>query len=146
MLSHQLRSLVGALAIMLALSPLMAYSLELPSSEELVERCRSYAADPDGRDGTFCIAYVQGFIDASPLVAIRHDDKVAESFTQRAARTRLGRPVSSRPKYCIDSVTRLDDMISQILDQAVVTPPRDDTDASVLLYATFARFHACPSR
>lgn len=146
MLSHHRRSHIGALASMLALSSPMAYSLELPSSEELVERCRAYAADPDGRDGTFCSAYVQGFIDASPLVAIRHDDTALESFTQRAARTRLGRPVSSRPEYCIDSVTRLDELISQILDQAILTPPRDDTDASVLLYATFARLHACPAR
>lgn len=146
MLSHHRRCHVGALATMLALSSPITYSLELPSSEELVERCRAHAADPDGRDGTFCTAYVQGFIDASPLVAIRHDDKAPESFTQRAARTRLGRQVSSRPEYCIDSVTRLDDMISQILEQAILTPPRDDTDASVLLYATFARFHACPSR
>ncbi len=144
--SHHRKCLCGALASALVLSSPVASSLELPSSVELVERCRAYAADPDGTDGTFCTAYVQGFIDASPLVAIWHDQKAPESFTQRAARTRLGRQVSSRPRYCIDSVTRLDDLISQILDQSNLTPPRPDTDASVLLNATFAKFHACPSR
>ena len=62
---------------------------------------------------------------------------------QRAIRTRLGRPVSTRPKYCIASETTIQDLAVQLLAHARESPPRNDTDASVLIFSMLARYHPC---
>jgi hypothetical protein len=140
------RWILGTLACLLLLQPLLTHALELPSSAELARQCRGYVDQPEGQEARFCAAYLQGFIDGSPLVAIRQGPKATETFSQRAARTRLGRPVAARPPYCIDSTVQMSELIGQVLAQAEKTPPRDDTDASVLLHAMLARFYKCPSR
>lgn len=81
--------------LMLLLSS-KALSLEKLSTPELAEHCAYYFEDPTGTDAVFCVRYIQGFIDG----AIATDERVIqnisdeldqdETFTERAARTRLG--------------------------------------------------------
>ena len=127
--------------VLVSVSP-SARSLELTSAIQLTERCRVSMEDWHGPDGQFCDAYLRGFVDGSPLVAIQ-GPRSSESFTQRAFRTRLGRPVSARPQYCIASETTMQDLVVQLLTQAREAPPRVDTDASVLIYSMLARYHPC---
>lgn len=126
---------------LLVVSP-SARSLDLTSGVQLTERCRVSIEDWSGPDGRFCEAYLRGFVDGSPLVAIQ-EARSSESFTQRAIRTRLGRPVSTRPKYCIASETTIQDLAVQLLAHARESPPRNDTDASVLIFSMLARYHPC---
>jgi hypothetical protein len=117
------------------------------SGARLAERCRVFQLEPDGKDGRFCSAYVRGFVDGSPYVLIRttqHPDS-RESFTERAARTRLGRLTPLRPQYCIDTSLSMRDLVAQILATADTLNADYEADASVLLYATLARFHKCSS-
>ena len=72
-----------------------AGAVEPLSSEELTSHCAHYQVDPEGKDGIFCMRYIQGFIDG----AVATDERVAlnvadefeeeETFSQRATRTRL---------------------------------------------------------
>lgn len=74
-----------------------ARAVEALSTEELVSHCIYYEKDPESVDGVFCVRYIQGFIDG----AVATDERVtknvadeydrAESFSERAIRTRLGR-------------------------------------------------------
>jgi hypothetical protein len=145
---HDLRTGAAALAAAaLLLAPAAGYALDYVSSAQLADRCRAYVQDPKGENGRFCAAYVRGFIDGSPTVVIQASQSPGseESFAQRAARTRLGRPVSARPEHCIDGSLPMKIIVEQIVALANESAPRDDVDASVLLYAAFDRFHQCVS-
>jgi hypothetical protein len=138
---------LAAAAVALALTNPSAVAFEQVSSAELAERCRAYLLDADSGDGRFCAAYVRGFIDGSPdVMLLASPDEAAhsrESFAQRAARTRLGRPTSRRPEYCIDSSLGMTRLVEQIVAVADEHPPRDDVDAGALLRAMLVRFHRC---
>ena len=82
-----------------------AHAVEALSTEELVSHCVYYEDDPEGADGVFCVRYIQGFIDG----AVATDERVtknvadeydrAESFSERAIRTRLGRRLEDFGTY-----------------------------------------------
>jgi hypothetical protein len=135
-----------AAAAALLLTTLGAAAFEHVSSADLAGRCRVYLQDADSADGRFCAAYVRGFIDGAPAVVLVSPDEAVrskESFAQRAARTRLGRPPSARPEYCIDVSLGMMRLVEQIVAVADERTPRDDEDAGTLLHATLARFHKC---
>ncbi len=70
-------------------------AVEPLSSAELESHCAHYRMDPEGKDGIFCVRYIQGFIDG----AVATDERVTlnvsgeyekeESFSERAIRIRL---------------------------------------------------------
>jgi hypothetical protein len=71
-----------------------AEAVEPLSTEELTAHCVHYTEDHEGVDATFCVRYIQGFIDG----AVATDERVAlnvaaeydrkETFSERAVRTR----------------------------------------------------------
>ena len=132
-----------AVVVLVATVPSPVNALELVSSTQVADRCRAYLQDADSEGGRFCAAYVRGFIDGSAIVVLKPPPDAAESFAQRAARTRLGRPLIVRPEYCIDGSIGMTRLVEQIVAVADERPPREDADAAALLYATFARFHKC---
>lgn len=144
--TSKLPTVASTVALALAM-PVPVDGFEFVSSARLAERCRAYVQDADSADGRFCAAYVRGFIDGSALVVFKTppdgDVRSAESFGQRAARTRLGRPLTVRPEYCVDGSLGMARLVEQIVAIADERPPRDDVDATVLLYAMLARFHKC---
>jgi len=139
--SGQHTTLLALAAAMFLVSP-VARSLDLTSGAQLIVWCQAYVDDWDSPGARFCDAYLRGFVDGSPQIAIQEPGE-SESFTQRAARTRLGRYGSTRPKYCIASTTTVPDRVVQLLKQARDTPPHGDADASVVIYAMLARYHPC---
>jgi hypothetical protein len=78
-----------------------AGAVEPLSSAELESHCAHYRIDPEGKDGIFCVRYIQGFIDG----AVATDERVTlnvseeyekeESFSERAIRIRLGKRLES---------------------------------------------------
>lgn len=73
-----------------------ATAVEALSTEELISHCVAYEKDPEGKDGIFCVRYIQGFIDGAVATDERVTYNVAaeydrdETFFDRAVRTRLG--------------------------------------------------------
>lgn len=112
------------------------------SSLDLHRRCLGYAQSPQSEDGVICSTYIRAFIEGSQLVQIDQASMQGESFSKRALRTRLG----SRQlavQYCVEGSVTVDTFVLQLLVQADATPPKEELDASELLYATLSRFHSC---
>lgn len=122
------------MSVRLVLITVMAFAVLLPvgvtraveplSIEELVSHCRHFPEDPDGKDGIFCVRYIQGFIDG----AVATDDRVTrnvvaeyerdETFTERAIRIR-GKRFSQFSTYyaefCLGEPISLKEIVEKIV-------------------------------
>jgi hypothetical protein len=114
------------------------------SSSQLREHCLAYqvAADSDG--GQVCAAYIRGFLDGlgtdgrsrAPVIQ-------AESWLDRARRTRLGSREARKPSFCLDETVTIGQIIGNLLVHAQSRPPQQDVPASALLRSALQRFHPC---
>ena len=100
-------------------------AVEPLSTSELASHCLHYKKEPNGIDATFCVRYIQGFIDG----AIATDEKVAanaiatsineETFSERALRTRPARQKSADPTYyaefCLGTPVPLKSVVDKII-------------------------------
>jgi hypothetical protein len=102
-------------------------AVEPLSGEELAEHCKHFQNDPEGKDGIFCVRYIQGFIDG----AMATDERVAlnvateyqeeETFTQRAIRTRLNNKLlqygsSYYAEFCLGGPVPLAEVVLRVID------------------------------
>ncbi len=125
-------------------SPVLA--AEWLSGNELEESCDSFLEDPGNRMGTLCLAFMQGFLAASEVegevgVAPQAEGSSgSESFSERAARTRLGTlrmmqiRDSDTPEYCLD-----DDISAVEVVESVARYLRDHPEALQLTNAEAVR-------
>jgi hypothetical protein len=114
------------------------------SSVDLHRACVAYLASPQGAEGARCDAYVRGFVEGSSKVVVQTATESQRSaFRERALRTRLGWPKDPRPTYCIDGATSIQQFVSQLVEEAAITPPLDNVDASALIVAMLQRHHVC---
>ncbi len=85
---------ITGLFVLLGVNQLNA--VEPLSTVELSSHCAYYAKTPDGKDATFCVRYIQGFIDGAVatdervIANISGEDAREETFSERAFRTRIG--------------------------------------------------------
>ncbi len=88
------------------------------ASAELESHCAHYRMDPGGKDGIFCVRYIQGFIDGAVATDERVTLNVAdeyekeESFSERAIRIRFGSRIktfgsSYYAEFCLGARCRL---------------------------------------
>jgi hypothetical protein len=127
-----LRVLAGVLISLLATST--GWAVEALSTEELVSHCDKYHDENASEDRTFCVRYIQGFIDG----AVATDERVAnnvtqefgqgESYAERAARTRIGSRLerygpSVYAEYCLGDPVPLAEVVERVVadlaDEAV---------------------------
>jgi len=103
-----------------------AGAVEPLSTEELSLHCMHYSEDPGGKDAVFCIRYIQGFIDGAVATDARvtinaaEEDKQQETYSERAFRTRVGRPVESYgPRFyaelCLGTPVPLKDVVNRVI-------------------------------
>ncbi len=112
------------------------HAVEALSTAELKSHCDFYESDPDGTDGVFCVRYIQGFIDGAVVTDERVTYNVAdeadrqETFTERAARTRVGARLnqygpSVYAEFCLGEPVPLREVveviISDLLDEQKVS-------------------------
>lgn len=114
------------------------------SASELLQYCSAWRDEPHTSAGLYCPAYVRGFLDgAASQSRLRiASEVVAESFLDRARRTRLGDRSSVRPSYCLDSVS-MESLIAQVLTVSEELAIGDDLKADDLLVRALQRFHRC---
>ncbi len=85
--------------------PLSAVAVEALSTEELISHCVFYEEAPEGKDGIFCVRYIQGFIDGAIVTDERVTNNVAdeyanvEAYMDRVIRSRLARQTRRFPSY-----------------------------------------------
>jgi len=134
-----------------------ARSVEVLSTQELMSHCDNYYDDTATEDRTFCVRYIQGFIDG----AVATDEKVTqnvvgefdkeETFSERAARTRIGNRLerfgsSVYAEFCLGDPVPLREVVEHVVEDAtdrerVAANPR----ARDLVYETLRDHYPCPS-
>ena len=148
------RKLCAAIIGTLLLAP-SARAVEALTTAELVSHCDRYHDEAAAEDRTFCIRYIQGFIDG----AVATDDRVMrnvadeyekeETFSERATRTRLGSRIerygaSSYAGYCLGDPVPLKEVVEHVVE--------DSGDAKLtaahplardLVYATLRTHYPC---
>lgn len=150
MLKNSIALMVGLLC---TASPAMA--VEILSSEELLSHCNRYHEPEAEADRIFCLRYIQGFIDGAVATDERVMQNVArelgaeESFSERAARTRIGSRLnrygaSGYAEYCLGDPVPLKEVVEHVVDDAqdpavVARLPR----ARDLVYAALRSHYPC---
>jgi hypothetical protein len=132
-----------------------AAAVEPLSSEELASHCEHLKNDPGGKDGIFCVRYIQGFIDG----AVATDERVAlnvaaeyeqeESFAQRAIRTRLSSRLSQYgssyyAEFCLGAPLPLINVVNRVVeDLGNGKFDAELTSAREVVYLTLRTHYPC---
>jgi len=112
-------AMATAVLIVVLMPTTPSSAMEWLSASELEQSCDTFLADSVKTDGALCLAYIQGFLAGTYSVGVadadsRKNDSSSESetFSERAARTRLGTlrlqeiRAARKSDYCIgDDVT-----------------------------------------
>lgn len=121
------KTILGLVFITLALlNSDKVTAVEPLSSAELDSHCTYYREDPEGKDGIFCVRYVQGFIDGAIATDERVTQNVAneyeqeESFSERAIRIRLGQRIqrygaSYYAEFCLGAPVPLVEVVQKVV-------------------------------
>ena len=132
-----------------------ASAVEPLSATELASHCKHFQSAPESVDGTFCVRYVQGFIDG----AIATDERVTlnvaeeyhkeESFSERATRIRLGQRMESYggsyyAEFCLGEPSPLAEVVARVAAGLEQNPPTSDTIlARNVVYGTLRKHYPC---
>ena len=126
------------------LSHATAASLDTPSVDELRARCRTWLATPDDPAGWRCPSYVRGYLDGlargDRLRAARSEP--GESWTDRAARTRLSRSQLARTSRCMLGNVPLGGVVERFVQYVESAQESRHETAAGALEATL-RLHYC---
>ena len=109
-----------------------ARAVEALSTDELKLHCEVYEVDPDGKDGIFCVRYIQGFIDGAVATDERVTYNIADeldrdnSFSERAIRTRVGMRLnmygpSVYADFCLGEPVPLKEVVEVIIQDLLNT-------------------------
>ena len=132
-----------------------ALAVEALSTEELISHCAVYEEDPEGKDGIFCVRYIQGFIDGAVVTDERVTYNVAneydreETFTERAIRTRLGSRIdrygpSYYAEFCLGEPLPLAEVVRVVIsDLSQIDSLEGRELAREVVYATLRREYPC---
>lgn len=132
-----------------------ALAVEALSTEELISHCAVYEEDPEGKDGIFCVRYIQGFIDGAVVTDERVTYNVAneydreETFTERAIRTRLGSRIdrygpSYYAEFCLGEPVPLAEVVRVVIsDLSQIDGLEGRELAREVVYATLRREYPC---
>ena len=133
-----------------------ARSVEALSTAELMSHCDKYYDDSKREDRIFCVRYIQGFIDG----AVATDEMVTknvvgefdkeETFSERAARTRIGKRLDSfgssvYAEFCLGDPVPLKEVVEHVVEDAT-DPERVASNplARDLVYGTLREHYPCP--
>ena len=101
-----------------------------------------------------CALYISGFLDGAVATDARVAENVAdefeqdETFTQRAARTRIGERIrrygpSAYAEYCIGEPVPVADVIELVRREIPKNVPDDDDLARDMVYALLRKHYPC---
>lgn len=149
-----IRGLTLLLAILLTTPAALA--VEKLSTAELMSHCDKYHDEQAREDRIFCVRYIQGFIDG----AVATDERVTrnvveeyereETFSERAARTRIGNRLerygsSVYADFCLGDPVPLKEVVEHVVQDAT-DPVRVAANplARDLVYQTIREHYPCP--
>jgi hypothetical protein len=148
--------LAWTIAPMMYLLTINAEAVEALSSKQLAEHCAHYELNPEGKDATFCLRYVQGFLDGAMMTDERTTLNVSseyepkETLTQRAIRTRAPKSSLQRcgpadyAEFCVGTPVPLKEVVEHVIgdlvDQKAVEVQALARD---VVYTVLRRYYPC---
>jgi hypothetical protein len=129
----------AALLAAIAISAPAAAQIASLTAAELYSACLAYRDNPDTADGRACYGYVRGFLDATARPSAEVSS--AESFRERAARTRIGARRTSFERYCLDESVSLEQVVDVLMERRVADP--QGTSAATAVHGTLRRLDGC---
>ena len=144
---------IGALIISITASN--ASAVEALSTEELISHCVEYDKNPEGKDGIFCLRYIQGFIDGAVVTDERVAYNVADEYernetaTERAIRARLASRIerfgsSYYAEFCLGEPLPLAEVASKVITDLLKLENLEGRElAREVVYETLRREYQC---
>ena len=132
-----------------------AWAVEALSTEELISHCAVYDEDPDGKDGIFCVRYIQGFIDGAVVTDERVAYNVADEYersetpTERAIRARLASRIelfgsSYYAGFCLGEPLPLADVVRKVITDLLKLESLEGRElAREVVFETLRREYPC---
>ncbi|MCU0988787.1 MAG: hypothetical protein MUE63_04165 [Xanthomonadales bacterium] len=132
-----------------------AWAVEALSTAELASHCAKYHDPNASEDRTFCVRYIQGFIDGAVATDERVTNNVTrefeqdESFSERAARTRIGTRLSRYgasvyAEFCLGDPVPLAEVVERVVaDLAEAAVAAEHTLARDVVYLTLRSQYPC---
>ena len=134
----------------------VALAVEALSTPELMSHCEKYHDEGAQEDRVFCVRYIQGFIDG----AVATDESVTrnvvkeydqeETFSERAARTRIGTRLerfgsSVYAEFCLGDPVPLKEVVEHVVEDATdADRVAENPLARDLVYQTLREHYPCP--
>jgi len=130
-------------------------AVEALSTDELALHCQRYYEEDASEDRTFCVRYIQGFIDGavatdeSVLNNVTKEYEEDETFSERAARTRIGARLnrygpSVYAEYCFGDPVPLEEVVEHVIDDLADNTMIDDKPlARDVVYLSLRRHYPC---
>jgi hypothetical protein len=136
-----------------------AKAVEVLSAKELGSHCALLEKEPKGVDATYCIRYIQGFIDGAVATDVNVMLKAetastgsSESFSERAMRTRApSRAEQYRAAqfagFCLGDPLPLRDVVEAVVAdlQDLSDSPGEDASAMEFVYVSLQQHYPCTS-
>ena len=132
-----------------------AWAVEALSTAELASHCAQYHDPNASEDRTFCVRYIQGFIDGAVATDERVTNNVTrefeqdESFSERAARTRIGTRLSRYgasvyAEFCLGDPVPLEEVVERVVaDLADAAVAAEHPLARDVVYLTLRSQYPC---
>ena len=146
----------GVVAMVVAgLLTVEAAALEVLSAQELAEHCQAVPEELDSIDGTYCVRYVQGFVDGAIATDVRvmlnvEAEAERSSVTERAMRTRMidrnqVRRAAGYAQFCLGDPVELLDVVASVVEDLRERVVADDADGTArdLVYDSLRRHYPC---
>ena len=154
---HRIRLGVGAcMALLFAcLAAPAAWAVEALSTAELASHCEKYHDQDATEDRIFCVRYIQGFIDGAVVTDERVTRNVSreyerdESYSERAARTRIGSRLerygsSVYAEFCLGDPVPLEEVAERlVVDLADAAKVAQYPLARDMVYLTLRTQYPC---
>lgn len=130
-------------------------AVEALSTAELALHCELYHDENASEDRTFCVRYIQGFIDGavatdeSVLDNVTREYEKEETFSERAARTRIGAQLkrygpSVYAEYCFGDPVPLVEVVEHVVADLADDPAIEDYPlARDVVYRTLRTHYPC---
>jgi len=132
-----------------------AWAVEALSTAELASHCAKYHDPNASEDRTFCVRYIQGFIDGAVATDERVTNNVTreyqqgESYGERAARTRIGTRLarygpSVYAEFCLGDPVPLAEVVEHVVaDLADAAVAAEHPLARDVVYLTLRSQYPC---
>jgi len=132
-----------------------ATAVEALSTAELALHCDRYHDETASEDRTFCVRYIQGFIDGavatdeSVLNNVTREYEQEETYSERAARTRIGARLkqygpSVYAEYCFGDPVPLVEVVEHVVADLAETSAEEDYPlARDVVYLSLRTHYPC---